>query len=410
MAYLILKNVTLFDGTGSDPKSGMNLIVEGDRIVDVTASRKSPSALDTEIDCKGKVMLPGLIDAHMHIGLINPQMSEVVRNNHPGLMAAKMFRNLKDAIEQGFTTARDCGGADKGFKIAVEKGMVPGCRLIVCGPVLCQTGGHADDRMAAEDRPHTPGRIGFTGYVCNGVPEVQKGARDVLRQGSDFIKIMAGGGCASPTDPPTTSQYSPEELRAIVFEAESAETYVAAHCYSNRSIRLCADAGVKTIEHGNLMDLETAKFAASKGSALIPTLPAYEMMYRLADEWGLPDYVRVKVDVVREAGLNAIKNAMETGMAIGLGTDLPNERHIYCGVALEQQAKVQGELGALISATKTNAEILGISDRLGTVEPGKLADMILVSGDPFSDISLFNNYNDNILMIIKGGEVYKNII
>jgi imidazolonepropionase-like amidohydrolase len=221
---------------------------------------------------------------------------------------------------------------------------------------------------------------------------------------------MAGGGCTSPADPPTTSQYSPSELEAIVFEAVSAEKYVAAHCYSNRSIRLCADAGVYSIEHGNLMDLDTAKYAKERGCVLIPTLPAYEMLYELADEWGLPDYVRVKVDIVKEAGLQAMRNAIAVGMPVGLGTDLPNERHTYCGTALELQAKVQGERGALMAATKINAELLGISDKLGTVEPGKLADMILVEGDPFSNISLFNDYRENILLIVQDGLVYKNII
>jgi imidazolonepropionase-like amidohydrolase len=410
LSYLILQNVTLFDGSGGDLKSGMNIVIDGNKIADVLSTPWNVSSGDSVINCKGKVLLPGLIDAHMHIGLIEPQMSELVRRNHPGLIAAKMFWNLKESLEQGFTTARDCGGADVGFRVAVEKKIVPGSRLIVCGPVLCQTGGHADDRLASEDRPHIPSKIGFTGYVCNGVPEVQRAARDVIRQGADFVKIMAGGGCASPTDPPTTSQYSPSELEAIVFEAVSAKKYVAAHCYSNRSIRLCADAGVYSIEHGNLMDLDTAKYAKERGCVLIPTLPAYEMLYELADEWGLPDYVRVKVDVVKEAGLQAIRNAIAVGMPVGLGTDLPNERHTYCGIALEQQAKVQGERGALMAATKINAELLGISDKLGTVEPGKLADMILVEGDPFSNISLFNDYSENILLIVQDGLVYKNII
>lgn len=410
MSYLILQNATVFDGTGSDPRPNTTIVVEGNRILDISNTSSAGSKVDSVIDCKGKILMPGLIDGHMHLGLVNPAISELVRTNHPGLMAAKMFANLKDSLEQGFTTARDCGGADAGFKIAVEKGYVVGSRLIVSGPVLCQTGGHADDRTAPEDRPHFPAKIGFTGYVCNGVPEVQQAARDVIRQGADFVKIMAGGGCASPTDPPTTSQYSPAELEAIVFEAESAETYVAAHCYSNRSIRLCAAAGVKTIEHGNLMDADTAKFAAKKGCALIPTLPAYEMMVKFADEWALPDYIRAKVAIVREAGLVAIKNAIDAEMPVGLGTDLSNERHIYCSVALEQQAKVQGAMGALISATKTNAEILGISADLGTIEPGKIADMILLEGDPFENISLFADYQNNIPVIIKNGEIYKNTL
>jgi Imidazolonepropionase and related amidohydrolases len=410
MGYLILQNAALFDGTGADVRTGMTVVVEGKKILDVSGAPRTASAGDTVIDCRGKFLMPGLIDGHMHLGLVDPAMSELVRRNPPGLMAAKMFINLKDSLDQGFTTARDCGGTDAGFRIAVERGYAVGSKLIISGPVLCQTGGHADDRVAAEDRPHIPAKIGFTGYVCNGVPEVQQAARDVIRQGADFVKIMAGGGCASPTDPPTTSQYSPAELEAIVFEAESAETYVAAHCYSNRSIRLCAAAGVKTIEHGNLMDADTAKFAKERGSALIPTLPAYEMMYKLADEWGLPDYIRAKVEVVREAGLVAIKNAMDAGMPVGLGTDLSNERHIYCHVALEQQAKVQGNAGALLAATKVNAEILGIADTVGTIEPGKAADMLLLSGDPLADISLFADYEKNLQVIVQDGAVYKNTL
>lgn len=408
MGYLVFKNALLIDGTGKEPIPSASVAVENGLIKEVQTGGKGVFPSAEVIDCKGKTVMPGLIDAHIHLGLTSAEMSELARRNPPGLMAAKMIRNLKESLDQGFTTCRDCGGADAGFRIAVEQKYAVGSRLQVCGPVLSQTGGHGDDRLPAESRAYTPAAMGFTGIVCDGVPAVQRATRELLRQGVDFIKIMAGGGCASPADTPNTSQYSLEELKAIVFEAESAGTYVAAHCYSNRSIRLCAEAGVRTIEHGNLMEAETAKIATKAGCCLVPTLATYEAMTTHGKEWGLPQYVLDKVAMVREAGFESLKHAVDAGMIIGAGSDLACERQIYKGSTLELQARVQGAMGAIVSSTKTNAEILRIADRLGTIEPGKIADIIVIDGNPLEDMSLFCKYEEKIPVIMKEGELYKN--
>ena len=251
--------------------------------------------------------------------------------------------------------------------------------------------------------------MGFRARMADGVPEVLRACREALREGSDFIKIMACGGCASPTGGPDACQFTPCEIEAAVSVAENAGTYVAAHCYSDKSIRRCTEAGVRTIEHGNLLERGTAKLMAEKGTYLVPTLVTYEKVLEL-ERNNLSEYTCDKFVTCNARGYEAIKYAMEEGTKIGGGSDLTDYRTKFASWAITYQAKVQGAMGAIVSFTKTNAEIMGMSDQVGTIEEGKLADIIVVGDDPLSNIDLFRDPQENILVIMRDGKFHKKMI
>lgn len=410
MEYTLFTNANLFDGSGADIKENVSVLVEGERIKEISRSCGNiPSYVSQVIDCRGNTLMPGLVDAHMHLGLVEIEVVNLARRNSPGLMAARMFKNLREALDQGYTYARDTGGADSGFRDAVALGLAKGPRLKVCGSVIAQTGGHGDDRMSSETRPYSEPYMGFRATIADGVPEVLKVSRENIRRGADFLKVMCGGGCASPTQGPETSQYTPDELKAAVAVAESVGTYVASHSYSNRSICLCANAGIKTIEHANLMTKETAALVASKGAVIVPTQITYEVVIEHSRDF-VSKFIYDKFVSVCERGYEAIKNAMEAGVAVGGGTDLTGGNTVYASGAVAYQAKAQGAVGALVSFTKTNAEIIGVSNETGTIETNKLADILVVKGDPTKDINLFKNHRENMLVIMQGGAIHKNLL
>ena len=214
----------------------------------------------------------------------------------------------------------------------------------------------------------------------------------------------------SPSDEIDTSQYSPDELRAAVFEAEAVGTYVAAHVYSSRSIRNCVSAGIRTLEHCNLMDESAARAIKDAGAFMVPTLVTYEMISRMGKSMGIPENNVRKINEARDRGLEALAIAKRLGVKIASGSDLLGPMQRYKGMELELQARVLGPMGAIVATTKTNAELLKKEKDLGTVEAGKLADLILVQGDPLKDITLFQQYQEKIAVIIQGGKVYKNIL
>jgi len=411
MKTIILTNLTLIDGTGADPQENATVVIEGNRIKEILSqSGASLPAASEVIDCHGQYLLPGLIDGHVHLCSTEPSIVEQQRRNYPSYGLIKSLKMMRETLDQGFTSARDLGGADAGMKRAVAEKLIPGPRLTVCNRILSQTGGHGDFRLPAETYTPVPGLGGVASIICDGVDEVRRGAREQLRQGADYIKVMAGGGVASAADEITSSQYSPEELRAAVYEAESAGTYVAAHCYCDRSIVLCAEAGVYTIEHGNLMTEMGAEAMKKAGSCLMPTLITYEVMRRQAKELNLPDFTIRKNEMALERAYEAIAIAHKMGIKIGSGSDLLGPMQVHKGETIELQARVLGAMGALVATTRTNAEIMGIADELGTVEAGKLADLILVNADPLKDSGVFKDYQHNISLIIKDGDVYKNIL
>lgn len=408
MEGILIENVTIIDGTGADPIEGGHVLIKGEFIEEVnpTPPKRHPPGIHC-IDGKGLSLLPGLIDAHVHIGAVEADLQFQQRFIHPSLLLIRSLKVLEETLEQGFTTVRDAGGADPGIREAVRLGLVRGPRLFVSGRPLSQTGGHGDFRMQGELAPPLGSPAGLSTIVCDGVDEVRRAAREQLRQGVDQIKVMAGGGAMSPSDELEAVQYSQEELEAIVWEAKSAGKYVMAHVYSAKSIVHAVKAGVRTLEHGNFLDEDSARAIKEAGCFLVPTLATYEMLCRMGPDLGIPESNLRKIRHARERSTDSLLLAYRMGLNLGSGSDLLGPMQSYKALELELKAQVLGNMEAIKLSTWGNARLLGVDDKLGTIEPGKIGDVILVKGNPLKDIRILQAYKENICLIIKGGVVQK---
>ena len=353
-------------------------------------------------------LMPGLTDAHVHIGAVDVNILDQHREHPSNLVALMMGRTLEDTLQQGFTTVRDAGGTDWSFKAAVERGIVEGPRLLISDRPLSQTGGHGDWRRATETQSpeiFCP-TAGMRSVVCDGADEVRRAAREQLRLGADQIKVMASGGAMSSADELSATQYALEELRAAVEEAEAARTYVMAHAYNDESVRNCLEAGVRSIEHGNLIDEETARLIAQAGAYLVPTLVTYEALSEEGKSYNVPEDVIRKIDEAREFGILALRFADEAGVRIASGSDLLGPLQDRKARELEIKTEVLSPMESLVSATKTNASLFGMEEEIGTVEEGKLADLLVVDGNPLEDIAVLQK-KSNLKLIMKGGRLCK---
>ena len=407
---MLLTNALLIDCTGDEPRERASVVVEGDRISEVRSSGSSPtSGYDAVIDCAGMTLMPGLTDAHVHIGAVDVNILDQHREHPSNLTALLMAGILTDTLMQGFTTVRDAGGTDWSFKAAVERGIVEGPRLLVSDPPLSQTGGHGDWRRPTETHPpeiFCP-TAGMRSVVCDGADAVRQAAREQLRLGADQIKVMASGGAMSPADELAATQYQIAEIRAAVEVAEADRTYVMAHAYNDGSVRNCLEAGVRSIEHGNLIDEETAAMIARSGAYLVPTLVTYEALSEEGDAYGVPENVIRKIDEAREVGIRALRYAYEAGVKIASGSDLLGPLQDRKARELEIKTEVMSPMESLVAATKTNAELFGMEGQIGTVEEGKLADLLVVEGNPLEDIAVLQD-EKNLKIIMKDGRIVKN--
>jgi imidazolonepropionase-like amidohydrolase len=407
---ILFTNATLLDCTGAPPRERASVVVEDGTIKDITVEAPPPGAsFATTVDCRGRTLMPGLIDAHVHVAAIDVNILEQHRAYPESLASLKIGRILSDTLRQGYTTVRDAGGADWGFKLAVAEGVIDGPRLLVAGRPISQTGGHGDSRRRTEqgDPISCCPQVGMMHSVCDGVDGVRRGVREQIRRGADQIKIMASGGAMSPTDELDTCQYSMEELRAAVEEAENAGTYVMAHAYSARAVRRCVEAGIRSIEHGNLIDEETARLLAEAGTFLVPTLSTYERLYADGEKYGVPRENLNKIGMAHERGLEALKFAYDNGVKIASGSDLLGPMAADKHRELALKAQVMGPMDALVATTKVNAELLRLQDEIGSVEIGKRADIIVVDGDPLADVTVFGR-DDALTVIMQGGRFVTN--
>jgi len=404
---LILDNATLVDLDAGELRPGHFVCIDGDTIVSVDDRRPSSEAAE-RIDLVGKCLLPGLIDAHYHATLTDTNPANL-RDVPTTLMTARAANLLRGTLERGFTTVRDMGGADWGIRSAVAEGSIVGPRVYIAGRALSQTGGHGDlrRRTESEDVCSCAAALSLMSVVADGKAGVQVATREQLRQGVDHIKVFLSGGVVSPTDPLTSAQYTDEELEAIVHEAQSWGTYVAAHAYTAAAITRAAKAGVRTIEHGNLIDAPAAKLLADRQGYLIPTLITYEVMRREASRAKLPAFSVAKLETVLSAGLESIDIALSAGVKLGFGTDLLGEFHAYQSEELLIRSRVQKPRDVLLSATRVNAAILGQTGRLGVIAPGALADLIAVAGNPLADLGLLQNQGQQLTLIMKNGAIVK---
>ena len=407
----VFTNAVLLDCTGADPVQGASVVVEGDRIKDVLpkAGAGAGPGHVTTIDCKGRTLMPGLTDAHVHICAVEGNITDQHRFLPPSLLAAKALRRAEECLMQGFTTVRDAGGADYGFREAINEGVYPGPRMLVSGNYISQTGGHGDKRRRAEWMEPIDCCIGMIGSIADGEAEVRKAVREQLRRDVDQIKIMASGGAMSPSDELDTTQYTIGEMRAAVEEAQAVGKYVLSHAYSDTAVRNAITAGVRSIEHGNLIREASAKAIKDAGAFLVPTMITYEMIYREGKRYGIGDHQIAKINMAREQSVQGLTYAYKAGCKIGSGSDLLGDMMVQRAAEFELKAQVMKPMEVLLSATKVNAELFRLSDKIGTVEPGKYADLLVVDGDPLKNLRLFQ-MQDRISVIMKGGVLYKRAI
>jgi imidazolonepropionase-like amidohydrolase len=411
MPICVFTNAHLIDCTGHDPIDGAAVVVEDDRIKDVLPGGRVgplPGRVVT-LDLGGATLMPGLTDAHVHICAVTENITDQHRHYPPSYIAARAMRRAEECLMQGFTTVRDAGGADYGFRLALEEGHFPGPRLLVSGNYISQTGGHGDKRRRAEWIEPVGCCVGMIGSIADGEAEVRKAVREQIRRDVDQIKIMASGGAMSPSDELDTTQFTVAEMRAAVEEAQAVGKYVLSHAYSDSAVRRAIEAGVRSIEHGNLIREAAAQAIKDAGAFLVPTMVTYEAIYREGKRYGIGDHQIRKIDMAREQSLQGLTHAYRAGCKIGSGSDLLGDMMTQRAVEFELKGQVMKPMEVLMSATKVNAELFRMQDRIGTVEPGKYADLIAVAGDPLRNLRVFQNL-DNLKVIMKGGRIHKQVL
>lgn len=406
MTTVLFSDAALFDGVTPELKTGMHVLVEGDRIKEVSDKAITAPAGTREFKLAGKALLPGLIDAHFHAVLVEANLARLGAMPK-SLLGQHARAMLEAALNRGFTSLRDAGGADYGLALATEAGLIAGPRLFFSGRVLSPTGGHGDARSPEEVSCACCSNASAFSHIADGVDEVRKAAREELRRGATQIKIMASGGVASPSDPIYVLQYSEEEIRTAVWEAKSWRRYVMAHAYMPDAIRRASEFGVRTIEHANLIDQETAEFCTKNGTYVVPTLVTYDALDKYGAAQGLPAASVEKLKVVRQAGVKSLEILKRAKTKTGFGTDLIGQMHPHQSGEFAIRAEVLSPFEILHSATAMNAEILQKEGELGCIKAGALADMIVVNGNPLKDISILGGQGENIPLVLKGGKVMK---
>src|SRR5438105_2636909 len=333
------------------------VLVEDERILEVGESSQVSVSDARHIDVRGRTLMPGLIDCHVHALAASADLF-IEAEWSPMYLAAHARGILDGMLQRGFTTVRDAAGADFGLAQAVQEGLFAGPRLIFGGRALSQTGGHADGRS----RGRTALEYGYSyssiGVVVDGVAEVRKAVREEIKRGASHIKLMLSGGVASPTDRVDSTQFSVDEIRAAVEEAEAANLYVMGHAYTSRAINRALSCGVRSIEHGNLMDSSSPPLFLEHQAYYVPTLVTYSAMAERGREGGLPEASFSKVFDVLDAGLKALEMAHRAGLSIAYGTDLLGAMHVDQSREFEIRAQVQPAADILRSATTTGAKLL----------------------------------------------------
>jgi imidazolonepropionase-like amidohydrolase len=398
----VLRVGVLIDGTGAPPRAGVDIAIGDGRIEGVSSSASG----DETVDLRGLTVLPGLIDAHTHLGAVNRDGSAPA-----AVAAAQLFANCGLALDAGFTTVRDAGGVDGGIVAAIDAGAVRGPRILPSGPALVQYGGHGDKSHPFTEHSSAmeiPGLL-RRAEIVDSPDQVRRAVRRAFKMGATQIKMCISGGVLSYTDRLEDTQFTVEELRAAVTEASARGSYVMAHAHNSAAIRIGLEAGIRCFEHASYLDADTAALAATAGAAIVPTLAVTRLGPEQLDQWGIPhaDEMRPRFAGVEEAMSRATVLARDHGILVGSGSDLLGPGQNRRGLELVLKSELLGPMEAIVSATSVNAEILRRPD-LGAVVPGRIADLIAVDGDPLDDPGLFDDPG-RIVVVIAAGRIVKDL-
>ena len=407
MAHTLIHNGAVIDGNGGPPISNGAVLVEDNRIVAVDrAGRIGQPDGATSIDARGGTIMPGLIDTHVHVMF---EQIDILRmlNTPFSLRFYNAAKHLRTTLEAGITSVRDAGGADLGVKTAVEQGLISGPRMQISTAVLSITGGHGDSwTVSGADPQLFPAYPGMPSGICDGPEGVRKKVREVLRAGADVVKVCSTGGVLSPVDHPHYTQFSPEELAIMVQEAGYRGAYVMAHAQGTEGIKNAIRAGIRSIEHGMFLDDEAIDLMLKHGTFLVPTLVAPLGVIEQAEQKGtMPEYGLRKARETLEAHQESISRAIAAGVRTAMGTDAAVVPH---GSNLRELGLMvrsgMTSMQAIVSSTKIAAECMRWDDRLGTLAAGKLADIVIVDGDPLADIRILER-RERIALVMKDGRV-----
>jgi imidazolonepropionase-like amidohydrolase len=406
----LFRNARLLDPRFDEAREGYEVLVENGEFKDVS-DRPITARSAHVIDCGGRTLMPGLIDSHVHVYLSEVNVS-LLEHIPVSLLAARAAPLMLGMLNRGFTTVRDTGGADWGIKEAVEKGYLAGPRLFISGRAIGPTGGHSDMRRRTDTGQHCRCCDGlrFTMGVVDGVDAMRAAVREEIRQGADAIKIMVSGGVASPYDPLDSRQFSIPEIAVAVEEAVAFKRYVLAHAYTPEAITRAVGQGVRTIEHGNLIDAAAAQLLASKQGYLVANLVAYVVMKERAAQFGMSADKLEKNEMVLRGGFESLEICRKAGIKVGFGSDLLGQLQEEQSREFLLRAEVVSPLETIRSATLVGAEIVRMAGRLGIIEPGAIADLLLVDGDPVADLQLLQHQGRHLSAIMKAGRFHKNLL
>ncbi len=411
MTFTIFENARIFDGSSANCPDGMSVVVEAGIIREI--SDKSVRSVSAQrIDVGGRTLMPGLIDLHIHAYAcsVDSKKAELAGSTYNAAHAARM---LSHALDCGFTTVRDIGGGDYSLSLALQERLMRGPRFFYAGKTLSMTGGHGDFRQINQGEHHNHnycscGNFNLISHIADGVDECLKAVREELRRGAHCIKIMGSGGVASPTDPIWMNQYREDEIRAIVEECTERRTYVSSHCHPASAVRRSVEFGVRCIEHGTLIDEETARFVAERGAYIVPTMAICFALMELGRELNFPRQNQEKLEVAYRSAINGMECMRKAGVKVGFGTDLLGETYTHQCREFTIRKEVFSPLEILRQATTIGAEILMQEGKLGCISAGAHADLIIVDGDPLKDIDLLAQDGRQLSVIMRAGETIKN--
>jgi imidazolonepropionase-like amidohydrolase len=406
MAVTILRNASVLDPEQGTLAEGQSVVIDGGRIAAVGPGLTAPDDA-VVFDVVGRTVMPGLIDAHTHPAVVDMDVFAMSEWS-PSYVAARASRALEGMLARGFTTIRDVGGGDFGLARAVADGYFTGPRICFGGKQLSQTGGAGDwrapSRRVYDDNYYSPA----IGVICDGIPEVRRAVREEVRRGAHHIKVYLSGAVDSPSDRVDSTQFSIEELRAIVEEATAAGIYVAGHAYTSRAINRGLECGVRSIEHGNLMDSSSIPLFKQYDAFYVPTIVTYQTLARKSRDGLLPKDIDVKLQEVIHGAIGALEMAHKAGVPIVYGTDLFADMHDQQLQEFVIRAEVQPPADLIRSATTTAARLLRLEGEVAVVAPGALADLLVIDGNPLEDIGVLTTPERTLKLIMKDGRIYKN--